>query len=307
MGSYEIMALDIRQSKADLAERIKRRLGYPIVKVELDTKHLYDAIDYARDKWVKWAVGQATQETFFTCLLSAGENFYDLPVGVVDIVDVDDSGSQWGINTLFTIDNFLFSRGVYDPIYWTGGYGYSLVSYHMARDFLKTVDRYTPSVYNYKYHPYTNQLEVHPVPPCGNTLEIPTGGSACDNTLTTTTVDSPGFVLLRTYMMEGSHYSGMQSDNRLATPWKREENSLHSGSRNDHFFTSDWIFDYALAECKITLGMIRRKFAGFTSIGNEGITMDGEVLTSEGKEEKAALEETLKLEEVYEGYPILWG
>lgn len=301
------MALDIRQSKADLAERIKRRLGYPVVKVELDPKQVYDAIDYARDKWVKWAAGQATQETFFTVLLSAGQNFYDLPVGVVTVVDVEDNGSEYGINTLFTIDNFLYSRGVYDPLFWTGGHGYSLVSYHIARDFMKTVDRYTPSTYNYKYHPYTNQLEVHPVPPCGNALEVPTGGSACNGTLTTTTVDSPGHVLIRSFMIEGSHYSGMETNNRRAQPWKRGESDLHTGNRDDNFFTSDWIFDYALAECKITLGMIRRKFSGFTSIGNEGITMDGEILVSEGKEEKVALEETLRLEETFEGYPILWG
>ena len=301
------MSIDIRQPKSDLAERIKRRLGHPVVKVELDPKQIYDAIDYARDKWVKWAVGQATSETFFTVLLSAGQNFYDLPVGVVEVIDYRDQGATWGINTLFTVVNFLFSRGVYDPPIWTGGYAYSLVSYHIARDFLRTVDRYTPSVYNYKYHPFTNQLEVHPSPPCNNALEVPVSGRECDGTLVTTTVDSPGHILLRTFMMEGSHYSGMETDNQQASPWKRRTGDRHTGTRNDHFFVSDWIFDYALAECKITLGMIRRKFTGFTSIGNEGITMDGETLVAEGKEEKTALEENLRLEEVYEGYPIFWG
>ena len=301
------MALDIRQSKADLSERIKRRLGYPVVKVELDPQQIFDAIDYARDKWIKWAVSQATSETFFTVLLSAGEVFYDLPVGVVEVVDYNDQGATWGINTLFTVDNFLFSRGVYDPLIWSGGYAYSLVSYHIARDFLRTVDRYTPSIYNYKYHPYTNQIEVQPAPPCGNALEVPVSGRECDGTLVTTTVDSPGHILLRTWMIEGSHYSGMEQNNKIADPFKRIEDSRHSGSLNENFYTSDWMFDYALAECKIILGRIRSKFAGFTSIGNTGIELDGGDLISEGKEEKAALEETLRLEENYEGYPIFWG
>lgn len=307
MGSYEIMALDIRQSKADLAERLKRRLGYPVIKVELDPSQIYDTIDYARDKFVKWAVGQATAETFFTILLSAGKNFYDLPIGVVEVVDYDDNGAGYGgINTLFTLDNFLFNSGQYNWL-WARGYDYSFVSYHLSLDYLKTIDKYTPTAYNYKYHPYTNQLEIHPSPPCGNYMEVPVSGRECDGTLVTATVDSPGFVLLRTYMMEGSHYSGMQTDNRQATPWKRRESDLHTGNRDDNFYTSDWIFDYALAECKIILGRIRSKFAGFTSIGNEGITMDGEVLIQEGKEEKTQLEETLRLEEVFEGYPIFWG
>lgn len=295
------MALDIRQPKADLAERIKRRLGYPVIKVELDPQQIFDAIDYARDKWIKWAAGQATAETFFTVLLSAGKVFYDLPVGVVTIVDYDDRGAAWGgVNTLFTIDNFLFNKGIYNWV-WATGYDYEFVSYHLSLDYLKTIDRYTPTAYNYKYHPYSNQLEVHPPPPSGSPITIKNGAGQL------ITVDSPGFILVRSFMIEGSHYSGMETDNRIAQPWKRREDSLRSGNQNDNFFVSDWIFDYALAECKIILGRIRSKFAGFTSIGNAGIDLDGADLISEGITEKEKLEETLRLEEVWEGYPIFWG
>lgn len=281
-------------TKKDLAEKIKRRLGYPMIKVELDPRQIDDAIDYARDKFIKWAIGQATQETYFTVLLSAGQNFYDLPVGVTEVLSYDDSGSAYGINTLFTIDNFLYSRGVFDPIFWTAGEDYSLVSYHIARDFLDTVKKYTPSVYNWKYHRFTNQLEIHPSPPCNNALDIPVSGSECDGTISYATVDSPGFVLLRTYMMSGSQY--VDTD-RGWTPQDSFEN----------FYTSDWIFDYALAECKIMLGRIRTKFAQFASIGNAGIALDGDTLISEGIEEKRELKETLQLEENWEGFPIMIG
>ena len=287
------MALDIRQSKSDLSELIKRRLGAPVVKVELTTQQIFDAIDYAKQKWIKWGVGNSQVETYFTTLLVAGQNFYDLPIGVLDIVDYDDHGSDYGINTLFTIDNFLFSRGVYDPLLWTGGYSYSLVSYHIALDFLKTVDRYTPSVYNYKYHKYTNQLEVHPAPPSGNALDL------TDAEGNIVTIDSPGYILLRSYMIEGSQYGGMETNPQLST-WKR-------GDSDEHFFTSDWIFDYALAECKIILGRIRSKFAQFNSIGNIGISLDGDALLQEGITEKERLDETLRLEEGHEGYGIIQG
>lgn len=282
------MALDIRKSKSDLADLIKRRLGAPVIKVELTTQQIFDCIDYAKQKWVKWGIGNSQVETYFTLMLNAGQNFYDLPIGVLDIIEYNDQGSEWGINTLFTVDNFLYSRGVYDPLIWTGGYGYNLVSYHIARDFLKTVDKYTPSIYNYKYHKYTNQLEVQPAPPSGNALEV--GG---------VTYDSPGFVLIRSYMMEGSHYAGMESDPSKST-WKR-------GDSDTNFYTSDWLFDYALAECKIVLGRIRSKFAQFASIGNIGISLDGDQLIQEGTTEKERLDETLRLEEGYEGYGILIG
>ncbi len=275
-------------TKQQLAEKIKRRLGYPMVKVELHPRQISDAIDYARDKFIKWAIGQATQETWFTCILSAGQNFYDLPVGVTEVLAYEDKGSSYGINTLFTIDNFLYSRGVFDPVFWTSGDSYTLISYHIALDFLTTLKKYTPSVYNWKYHRFENQLEIHPPPPSGNAVSV------TDQYGNLVTFDSPGYILLRTHMMEASQY---HNTDRGWTPNDSFEN----------FYTSDWIFDYALAECKIILGRIRTKFAQFASIGNTGIALDGDALLSEGIEEKRELKETLQLEETWEGYEIIMG
>jgi hypothetical protein len=275
-------------TKKQLAEKIKRRLGYPMIKVELHPKQIEDAIDYARDKFIKWAVGQATQETFLTVLLSAGQNFYDLPVGVTEVVSYNDEGSAWGINTLFTIDNFLYNRGMLNPIFWGTGNQYNLVSYHIALDFLNTIDKYTPSVYNWKYHRYENQLEIHPAPPSGSDFDV------MDQNGNPVSFDSPGYILLRTYMLEASQY---YNTDKGWTPLDSYEN----------FYTSDWIFDYALAECKIILGRIRTKFAQFASIGNTGIALDGDALISEGIEEKTQLKETLQLEEVWDGYDISMG
>ena len=293
------MALDIRQPKGDLAELIKRRLGAPVIKVELTTQQIYDAIDYAKQKWVKWGAGNAMVETYFTTLLLAGQNFYDLPIGVTDIIDYDDNGRGYGINTLFTVENFLFSRGAYNGVIdSTRGYGSSILNYHIALDYLKTIEKYTPSVYNYKYHKYTNQLEVHPAPPSGNVLELE------DENGQTQVYDSPGFVLIRSYMMEGSQYGGMET-NLSQSSWKRT--GLYSGDSDSNFYTSDWIFDYSLAECKIMLGRIRSKFSQFNSIGNVGLGLDGETLLQEGITEKERLDETLRLEECHEGYGILLG
>ena len=102
------MALDIRMSKADIAEKIKRRFGYPVVKVELEDIQIYDIIDMAKQKWIKWGAGNAQVETYFTVLLLANTNFYDLPLGVVDIIDYDDNGRVYDVNTLFAVENFPY-------------------------------------------------------------------------------------------------------------------------------------------------------------------------------------------------------
>jgi len=57
----------------------------------------------------------------------------------------------------------------------------------------------------------------------------------------------------------------------------------------------------------MTLGRIRMKFANFGSIGNSGISMDGDALMSEGKEEKERLDEQLREEEPEQGYDISIG
>jgi len=272
-------------TKQQLAQKIKRRLGWPMIKVEIDNTQIYDAIDYARDKFIKWAVGQATNEVFFTLALSGGQTIYELPLGVTEIISYDDTGSAGGgINTLFTVENFLFNQGMYQSLFNTADGGYTLVSYHIARDFLENIKKYTPSQYTYTYHKYQNELEVHPEPETGNSLTFWKDGREW-------TIDSPGWILLRSYMIEGS---------TNVSNWA-------NGSSNNDFYISDWIYDYATAETKEILGRIRSKFANFASIGGTGVSLDGSELISEAKEEKRELEEKLKLEEAYEGYGISIG
>lgn len=272
-------------TKNQLVEKIRRRLGAPIVKVELDYSQIADAIDYSRQKWIKWAAGNATQEVFFTIPLSAGQNFYDMPVGVTEVLGYwDEQFRTGGINTLFTLENWLFHNEGWWSQYWPTTEGYTILSYHLAQDFLDTLRKYTPLEYNYKYHKYTNQIEIHPSPDAGNSLSVTTTAGEVE------VIDSPGYLLIRSMMLQGSTVDGWQT-----------------GDSNNYFYGEDWIFDFALAECKIILGRIRSKFAAFASLGNTGLTLDGDQLLSEGAEEKDRLLERLKEEEVYEGLGILIG
>lgn len=189
-------------SRSQLIQKVRTRLGEPMVKVELCDGQISDHIDYARQKYIKWAIGSATQETYFTIMLQAGKRFYDLPAGVVEVVEYDDNPiSMGGINTLFTMDNWMFQNGFYGNMF-TGGY--DLISYHLVLDFMQTLDRYSTTQYNYKYHKSTNQIELNPAPPMyeGNIYRMgtdPETGHPKEYVF-----DSPGFILLRTYMIEGS-------------------------------------------------------------------------------------------------------
>lgn len=262
--------------KSELAEKIKRRLGYPMVKVELAGEQIDDAIDDARYQFVKWAVGNATQETYCLMMLSAGQYEYDMPPGTTEVIGYS-TKTTGGINTLFTVDNYLYNMGMYDMITLRGGTdtGYTLVSYHIARDFLDTVRKYSVDQYNFQYHPYTNILEIDPMPPSGNALSWTDNNGEFHGTY-----DSPGFILVRFFQVEGV---------------------------KEDLYGVGWVREYATALCKVMLGRIRSKFDNFTAIGNQSISMDGSDLITEGKEELERLRESLREEQPYEGYGIEIG
>jgi hypothetical protein len=261
-------------TKTQLIEKVKRRLGYPMIKVELDDTQISDHIDYARSMFIKWAVGHATQEYYFTIPLSAGEISYDMPVGCVEVVGYETDILGGSINTLFTVENILYNLGYYDYLLTTGD-PYSLVSYHLAKDMLDSIDRYSPDAYNFHYHKYSNILEINPAPG---------------------TTDDGSYLLVRAFFIEG------------AVPWTSSYIDLgRTTTAVEGMYDEVWILDYVTALSKISLGYIRNKFANFASLGNTGLTLDGDSLISEGKEEKEKLEETLRLEEAWEGYGIEIG
>lgn len=259
--------------KSDLIEMVKRRLGYPIVKVELDDQQIIDNIEYTRTKYIKWAAGNITQEIYFTLMLSGGVTEYDLDVvspGITEVIGYQ-TNTAGSIHTLFTMENYMYNSGMYDQMLMRGGGdGYTMVSYHIARDFMETVKRYIVDTYTYTYHRYDNMLEIQPAPP--------TGGSVTHDGVT---YDSPGWLLVRAYKIEGD---------------------------DGDIYKNDWFIDYLTAMCKVSLGRIRSKFANFQGVGsNISLAMDGDALISEGKEELQNLEERLRLEEPHEGGWIVVG
>ena len=454
--------------RSELTNKIKRRLGWPMVKVELCQDTINDNIDYTRDKFIKWAVGNATDIIYFTLQLVAGQKFYDMPKGLIDVLEYDDDlggSGGGGINTLFSVENYLYDSGIYDPLKNSMGF----LDYHMVLDFMEMRNRYIPDKFSWRYHSKTNQLELMPTPSYGDSMSI----SKIDpvtNTVKEYLLDSPGYVLIKANVIEGTTlpnvirewdkvlreitpvaeqriindlevdndyfalskpaYKGelavyLKGERYLNWQWRDEQNrviswlypddislgdeiilkyrtvdiypSVDDNSYDEDFeYTTDnivmspiniatksfmlsdktilregviitvggveytyntgfmidpdnqtiqfgsytlnnvltlntsvkivfagmdtnvdeydeslydkgWILDYATALSKVSLGMIRRKFSSFNSIGNTGISLDGSELVSEGKEELTELTQALKDEETYEGSWITMG
>ncbi len=313
------------QTKGQLREEVKRNLGHPFVKVELCDTHIDDAINMARDLWIKWAVGNATQEVWFTLMLKEGHWIYDLPLGITEVVNYKDyQGHTGGSNhtydrhggpqQLFSLDNAMYMSGFLNGTLWGGG-GFDLVGFESARQYLGTLEHYEYNQYDWTYHRYTNQLELRPNVPCSDkTLTLTTDDTGdwkiYDNMTCSaaptgeTTFNSPGFVLIRAYMIEGASLPTY-----TAPVTGQNVNSIFNINDNysEYLFSETWIREYVTALSKIKLGLIRRKFASFSSLGNQGIALDGSELIQEGTEDKNRLEEELELKYSYEGYDISMG
>lgn len=261
-------------TKAELYDYIRSELGCPYVKVELEDSHLDTAIAKAKGMWTKWAAGTATQEVFFTMVLSGGERQYNLPDGIHEVITMNDSSDNLGTaNELFTLQNQMYNAGM---LTFGQGNG-TLLEYHAGLDYLDMLDRYTVNGFQWSYHKYNNTLTLSPVP------------SASYNW----TNNDTNFMIMRAYMKEGYH---------LGTDIGNNENAY-----NEHLYDDPWFQEYCVALSKITLGYIRRKFANGEIMGNSTISLDGDALVQEGRDDKERLEEQLKDDESGDGYPIIAG
>ena len=67
---------------------------------------------------------------------------------------------------------------------------------------------------------------------------------------------------------------------------------IFRSATTDELLNERFIRDHTLAMCKVTLGEIRSKFTSLPGFNN-AVSLDGEKMRDEGKEEKEALEADL--------------
>lgn len=258
--------------------------GWPVVKVELTNDQIHDCVISALDLYLRYAQGQATEEAYYVLMLEGGKSEYEMADGILDVIEFNDTGyGESGINTLFTIQNQMFSAGMVD--FHNLSEGLTLLSYHLALDFLEVIERYSSSNFQWSFDTNEGKLLLKPEPkhdyrPITN-----------EETGKQEMKDCPGWILLKVNQLIGAGRPGFSIDDAYLKAIQE----------------STWVRWYILALCKIVLGTIREKFENFSSIGNTGISLNGSSLKSEGKEEKEKLEEQLYTKEAWTGYPILTG
>jgi hypothetical protein len=248
-----------------LAQRVRRTLGEPLVRVEISSEQMYELIDIALEWFTKFSgvteeylifrsdlyergkglrvdkLFSITPELYNTTStsLSAGYDFdLDDYRKVVDVFSFEE-GNNSGVNTLFTLEHTIAQQAYFGHL--LGNVGYDLVTWHMLKTWLDTREKLLALKPYLRFDPENQILKIIPEP---STSNIYYGLIGC----------------------------------KVQKPIK-------------HLVSQLWIFRYVAALAKITIATTRTKFSGTILFGGQQV--NGADLLRMGEKEKEELEKEL--------------
>lgn len=228
------------KTRADLKKWIMRKLGFPMVTVELNEDQLDDAINDATLIWTKWAqlpmryIALNLEEYPVADELNDTPEGFDLSpfrVAAVYSIATGDQFSMTGGDTLWSVGNAMLATGSY-PFFNSGvSRAGGWTTFQAVSEFVKLSRRIMCSEFDFLYDNITQRLQLIPNPVLA--------GRAAGWTCIQAEVVPP--------------------DSQL--------------------YGNEYVKRFALAYAKITLGNVRKKFTNVTlpggghvdqTIGDEG-------------------------------------
>jgi len=149
-------------TRADLIGYVRRRLGEPNVKVELDDSQIDDAIDDALIMFREWSHSGVYDSTYVISTV-ANQSTYTLPAEIQEVKKVMTASFSRALTTNI-IDPYL-------NIFGPANQGYSLVE--IGTEYLSDVQRMFETAYNFStYRDPTNQLILELTPPPRRVMKL---------------------------------------------------------------------------------------------------------------------------------------
>lgn len=172
----------------DMALRIKRQLGEPLVNVEISNEQIHDNIDLAIEYFTKYAgyteeyllfdsrkytpgIGMKidtmvnmTESLYATNTLGLSGGYdYDLDTyrKVLDCFSFD-YGENTGINTLFTLETAMANQ-IYSS-YMVGNFGFDLVTWEALKGFIDTRKKVLAQTPHFRFDNRSQMLRIIPEP-----------------------------------------------------------------------------------------------------------------------------------------------
>ncbi len=165
MSTYSSFIL---QSKPDLCSWILRKLGDPLITVELTSDQIDDAINEAVEEFTKY-VNQERKWLGLDLSTYDSTSGFILPDECIGVFSLTDQGllggGGSGINTLFSVGNQLANAGNFGGVGGNAaGFAESWITYEAALQHIELIKRMTASGFRFEFNVRNKQLMLIPDP-----------------------------------------------------------------------------------------------------------------------------------------------
>jgi hypothetical protein len=150
------------QDRSTLVNWILRKLGYPLIQVEVNEDQIAECINDALETFSMWVTPDEAYMVFD--LQDSYEEGLGIkvPTEVVSVFSIDGRVARGGINTLFSIENQMWNMGMF-PTIGSGGW----INYEMANQAIKLTHMMTGGGFQYNYNERSKYLTLYPDPAKG--------------------------------------------------------------------------------------------------------------------------------------------
>lgn len=150
---------------SDLINYIKRRLGYPVVNLEITDQQIFDCIHLTIQKFLE--VGYSgTQLRFQVFNTNVNNNVYILPYEVVSVLKVYEINENLNSDQIFSINNMLIQDFFHNSPQFMAG---SLLTFELLNQFLDSFSMYFSKQLLYDFNSINKNLYLFNKP---NTSKI---------------------------------------------------------------------------------------------------------------------------------------
>lgn len=290
----------------ELKDAILRRLGAPIINVEVTEAQIYDCISRAIELYTEYHP-DGLNRTFITVVLdeqqaASGIIQFDKRMYAVTKVLRGDFGGAFTFSGT-PLDWFIhFVNNLAGGVCQTSGpYGsMDLQTYSMYNQYFQTLQDQLNPIQDFWFNSTSNTIRVLGNIQPGQVLVFEAWA------YTAMLVDESSRLV-----GNPSNIVGMGNDFNYVEAWDNPYENLKKDNlvgnttpyADQGVFNVRWVKDYSTALVKELNGHILRKHQGMQLPG--GITIDGQSILAEAKEEISRLREELL--QLSEPLPILWG
>lgn len=141
-------------TRAEFKEWCLRKLGKPVIEINVDEDQVDDRVDEAIAYWNDYHF-DGTQQLYFKHQFTANnisDGYIEIPENIIGVVDIFDIGDSLSTNNLFNIRYQFALNEIYDLS------NYGLANYYMAMQHIEFIEEILVGKIPIRYNRHINRL-----------------------------------------------------------------------------------------------------------------------------------------------------